>query len=565
MLLELKVSNFAIINHLEVSFQKGLNILSGETGAGKSVVLKSLALLMGDKADSETVRHGADQATVEGLFDLEHREDVLARLTEMGIATDENTLVVQRVVTTQGKSKVYLNGHLSALQSLRDVVAPLITVTGHGAPLIEMTGQHDNRHLQSRGYHLDLLDHYSGALKVRQTYSTKFERLRQVSEEIVNLETESRTRTQRLDFLIYQRDEIKALGLSPGEEDQLESQVQRLKHASRLAEFSGEAQGVLYADEEAVTVRLHQLLNRAAELSSADPGLAKRFEPLQQAKSLIEDVVYDLRDYGRSLSAEPEELNQAEERLSQLRRLQKKFGATVTEILQQLEEIQAEIGRLESSDSNLEKLATEKVQLERELLVLAKDLHQRRENAALLLAKTLNDELADLNMKGVKFGVSLVVTSALGPTGHTDAEFTIQASKKDEPRALAKFASGGELSRILLALKRVVGHSDLPRTYLFDEVDTGVSGETAEKVGRKLKSISKGQQVVCVTHLPQVAAFADQHYVIEKGSGKSGVELKIVRLNKTDRVREIARLVSGEKISTTSLNHARQLLADSEA
>ncbi|MGE0762716.1 MAG: DNA repair protein RecN [Bdellovibrionales bacterium] len=568
MLIELKVSQFAIINHLELPFRPGLNILSGETGAGKSVVLKSLALLMGGKSEADTVRAGCDQAVIEGLFDLEQRPDVRQRLAEHGVSIEEDTLVVRRVINAQGKSKVYLNGQLSPLASLRETVTPLIAVTGHGnsdsvAPLIEMTGQHDNRDLQSRSYHLDLLDHYCGAMKLRHNYGTQFARLSTLNQEIARLENDSRTRTQRLDFLVYQRDEISALNLVAGEEETLETQVSRLRHSTRLVDFVGEAQAALYGDEDAVTVRLHQLLTRALELKAADPSLPERLQALQQAKTLIEDAVYELRDYSRSLLADPEELNRTEERLSQIRRLQKKFGGSVSEILGQLGEIEAEISRLESADSNLTSLQQEKEEILITLRKLADDLHVRRGNGATLLAQSVNDELADLNMKGVRFGVHIEALENLNATGTSEVEFTIQASKKDEPRPLAKFASGGELSRILLALKRTVGHSDLPRTYLFDEVDTGVSGQTAEKVGRKLKAIAAGQQVICVTHLPQVAAFADSHFVIEKGNGRGGVEMSVTPLNKTERVREIARLISGEKITSSSLEHARQLLNES--
>jgi DNA repair protein RecN (Recombination protein N) len=569
MLLELKVSQFAIINNLSLTFKPGFNILSGETGAGKSVVLKSLALLMGEKAESDTVRHGADQATIEGLFDLTQRPDVRSRLNESGVNTEEDVLIVRRVITAQGKSKVYLNGSLSALGSLRSIVSPLISLTGgnaaaesdSGAPLIEMTGQHDNRHLLSKSYHLELLDHYAGTAVSRQAYGRLYERWLDLAKEIETLENESRTRAQRLDFLIYQRDEIRNLNLVAGEEEQLENHILRLRSGAKLIDFVNVAQAALYEDEDSVNSRLHELLARAGELQKADPALTERLANLQQARTLIEEAHYDLREYGRELMIDPEELNTMEERLSSIRRLQKKFGGTVAEILDELARMEKEIESLESMDSNLQHLHEERTQLEKELWAVANDLHTRRSNGAVLLARTVNDELGDLNMKGVQFGVSLAKLDVLGASGISEIEFTIRVSKKDEPRPLAKSASGGELSRILLALKRVVGQSDLPRTYLFDEVDAGVSGETAEKVGRKLKAIAQGQQVICVTHLPQVAAYGDAHFYIEKTPVKGGsVELKVQELKKQERVRELARLISGEKITASSLDHARQLL-----
>lgn len=560
MLVELKVTNFAIIDSIHIHFESGLNILSGETGAGKSVLLKSLALLMGEKALSDTVRTGSDEAVIEGRFDLNNRPDTTRLLEEMGIETDDDSLIVRRVISPQGKSRVYLNGSLSALNSLRDIVAPLIEVTGHAAPLIEMTGQHENKNLLSKAYHLDVLDHYTGAWKQRRLLSEKFERLKELKSEIQKIEEESRTRAQRLDFLVYQRDEIKALELSPGEEEQLESQVSRLKNSAKLTEFVDQAESTLYSDDDSALVRIHNILQKAQDLARIDGGLTSVHETLAQAKTLIEDTVYGIRDYGKGLNGDPEELNRMQERLSQLRRLQKKYGGTISEILQQLSGIEEQIASLENSDERLESLRKEGELIDKEVRAIAKDLHQRRKNGADLLTSGVSDELVDLNMKGVQFTVEVTQSEEIGPTGNSDVEFMIRSSKQDKFRPLSKFASGGELSRILLSLKRVIGHSDMPRSYLFDEVDTGVSGQTAEKVGRKLKAIAKGQQVICVTHLPQVASFADAHFLISKSPTKKGVHMEVQKLEKSDRVQEIARLISGEKITKTSLEHAKQLL-----
>jgi DNA repair protein RecN (Recombination protein N) len=287
-------------------------------------------------------------------------------------------------------------------------------------------------------------------------------------------------------------------------------------------------------------------------------------KPLSEAKTLLEDAVLELREYGRRLDADPEALNQMEERLSSLRKLQKKFGRGVDEILNAHREMVAEIDALEKHEQTLRKLEDERLELAGELAGRARELHERRASGAHLLDKGVNDELLDLNMKGLNFSVDVKWTESLSATGQSDVEFMVRPSKKDEPKPMAKVASGGELSRILLALKRVVGSSDRPRTYLFDEVDTGVSGQTAEKVGKKLKAIAKGQQLICVTHLPQVASFADRHFLIEKTAQKSGgLRMAVVELDDATRVREIARLISGEKISHTSLEHARQLLAES--
>ncbi len=571
MLCELKVTNFAIIDNIHIQFRSGLNILSGETGAGKSILLKSLGLLMGEKANADSVRTGAESALIEGSFDLASRPDIRGRLHEMGIDSPDELLVVRRIVS-KDKSRVYLNGSISTLTSLREVVAPLVEVAGHSVPLIEMTGQHENRHLLSRSYHLDLLDQYAGLWRARSEFAEIYRHHQELTREIDEIRQESRMRAQRLDFLIYQRDEIKSLDLRPGEEEEIENETKRFKHSARLNEFVEQIENLLYNDEGSIISRLHYILQRAGDLKNIDPELVLKLEPLQQAKALIDEVGYDLRDYTKRLDADPTRfaarLEELQSRLSALRQLQKKYGPTALEILSALEAIELEISQLENSDAVIAEKELAQQALYTQLKTRNKELHLRRTEAARLLAAGVNDELKDLNMKGVIFSVAVEENEALGPSGSTLIEFMTRVSKTEPARPLAKFASGGELSRILLSIKQVVGAGHFPRTYLFDEVDTGVSGPTAEKVGRKLCHMAKGQQVICVTHLPQVASFGDIHFFIHKvggGSGKKGVQTEVIELRKQERVQEIARLISGEKISKTSLAHAEQLLSESRA
>jgi len=563
MLLELKVSNFAIIDNLHIEFEEGLNILSGETGAGKSVLLKSLALLMGEKSSADTIRTGAQMATIEGAFDIHKRTDIRKNLEQLGIDIEEGTLIVRRTISAgSDKSKVYLNGTLCTLANLRDIVAPLIEVAGHSAPLIEMTGQHENRHLLSKAYHLDLLDQYAGTWDKRLVYQKQFERYQEIQSEIRQLESDAKQKTQRLDFLTFQRDEIAALDLSPGEDIEIEAELKKLKSASRLFQFVEQAEEALYSDDDSAMNRINTTLKRGAEIASLDPQLASKMDVLEQAKTLIDDCIYDLRQYVNKIDGDPQRLESLEERLSDLRKVQKKYGPTVDDILKALMQMETEISNLQNSETRVEELRKEAAALLKEMDKLAQDIHKRREKGAQLLADSVNAELSDLNMKGVTFHVSIAKLNELSASGISDVEFMSQTSAKDPKRPLAKFASGGELSRILLSLKRVVGSSNQPRTYLFDEVDTGVSGQTAEKVGRKLKSIAKGQQVICVTHLPQVAAFGDVHFFIQKAPKKDSVTMEVVGLADKERVKEIARLISGEKISKTSLDHAQQLLKE---
>ncbi len=516
---------------------------------------------MGGKASHESIRTGHKMAVVEGSFDLSKRKDLLKRLEDLGLEIEDDLLIVRRIISAEDKSRVYLNGQLSPLSDLRDLVAPLIEVTGPAAPLIEMTGQHENRNLLSKIYHLDLLDYYCGTWEKRLPFEEKFFRRKEIENKITELESNSPNKAQRLDFLIFQRDEITALDLAPGEEHELENNIRILKNASRLSGFMDMADNALCSDDDSATQRINVVLKKAIEVGQLDPKIQQKMQNLEQAKAILDDTVYELRSYVSKIDGDPTKLDELEGRLSQLRKLQKKYGSEVGGILQALVQIETEIADLQNSEIRIEALKKEAATITKELTLLAADLHKRRSQGAKLLADSVNAELKSLNMKGVIFHIRSDLAAALSATGSSDIEFMTQTSPKDPPRALSKFASGGELSRILLSLKRVVGASQQPRTYLFDEVDAGVSGETAERVGQKLRSIAKGQQVICVTHLPQVAAHGNVHFYIQKSPQKGSVNMEIVELKEKERIKEIARLISGEKISKTSLAHASELLS----
>lgn len=564
MLLELKISKFAVIDHLHLNFRSGLNILSGETGSGKSVLLKSLALLMGDKASADTIRTGHTQAVVEGSFDLSHRSDIRERLLALGIEPEEDLLIVRRLICQGDKSRVYLNGNLSTLQSLRDIVAPLIEVTGHQAPLIEMTTQHENRHLLSKGYHMDLLDQHAHLWERRIQFESEYQNYAALKSQLDSLIANTKNSAQRLDYLTYQFEEISKLHLTPGEDTDLEIEVKKLKNASRLNQFVEAAESALYSDDDSAINRLNAVLKKSLEVSSLDPRISEKVQTLEQAKLVIEDSLYDLRNYVEKIDSEPARLESLEGRLSDFRKLQKKYGLGIDEILEAQAKMKLEIDHLLGAESQIESLQKEITKKELVLKKQATDLHSGRLKGAISLSKKVNAELEDLNMKGVTFHIEIRPLTEMTLHGLSDIEFMSQTSPKDPVRPLARFASGGELSRILLALKKVVGHSNQPRTYLFDEVDSGVSGTTAEKVGRKLKAIAQGQQVICVTHLPQVAAYGDCHFQIQKSQTKEGVSTEVKELSAKDRVQEIARLISGEKLTKTSLAHAEELLTQAQ-
>ncbi|OFZ31526.1 MAG: DNA repair protein RecN [Bdellovibrionales bacterium RIFCSPHIGHO2_01_FULL_40_29] len=563
MLQELKVSQFAIIDSLHIEFQNGLNILSGETGSGKSVLLKSLGLLMGEKASADIIRTGSQQAVVEGSFNLKKRTDIKRKLIDAGIDCDDNQLIVRRVIATGDKSKVYLNGSLSTVNQLREMVAPMIEVTGPNAPLIEMTGQHDNRNLLSKSYHLDLLDQYAGHWDKRKSFEEKFQSLQALRTEIADFEKQSQNKSQRLDFLKFQYQEIKNLNLDPANDMTLEDDIKQMKSSHRILQFVDQCENLVYSDEDSISTRLKLIQKKAMELSTLAPQIAEKTNKLSEAQAILDDLIYELRQDLKKINLDADSLEEKENRLSVIRKLQKKYGTDLEMILQEFDRMKKEISDLENSDEHLEKLKKSAAQLELDLKHKAEDLHSARSKSAIKLVNDVNKELLDLNMKGVTFDIQNSKLDHLNSTGLSDVEYLCQISAKDVKRPIAKVASGGELSRILLSLKKCVGQSDFPRTYLFDEVDTGVSGTTAEKVGRKLKSIAKGQQVICVTHLPQVAACGDVHYSINKSMKKDSISMDVIELKTKTRVEEIARLISGEKITKTSLAHAEQLLSES--
>lgn len=560
MLTHLRVSDFAIIDRIEIDFQEGLNILSGETGAGKSVLLRSLALLMGDKSDTDVVRTGCDHAVVEGSFDLGQRPDTVKMLEEMGLATDETVLIVRRLISRGGKSRVYLNGQLATVAQLRDLVMPLVEVAGH-APLIEMTGQHDNKNLMSRLFHLEVLDAYAGVSKDRENFASIYKKIRALEEEAQEMSRLGRERSQRLDFLRFQHDEIQSFDPQPGEEERLESAARRLRGISKLQGFADQLEQTLDSEDRGTVHALRSLLARGQELQRIDSALAPILETLSGAIETLREVTAETRAYGQGLQLDPEEMDRVDSRLSDLRKLQKKYGNTCSEICEEWARISHEIVTLETAESRGSELEQEIQSLRLAARQVGERLSRQRDKAAPRLAEAVNRELEDLNMKGVRFSVSLATQQEDWTcNGWNTVEFMIQSSAKDAPKPLSKFASGGELSRILLSLKQVVGENQMPRTYLFDEVDTGVSGPTAEKVGKKLHAISEGQQVICVTHLPQVAAQGDSHFRIEKVTSTDGVQMLVTRLNKSSRLEEIARLISGESVTATSLRHAKTLL-----
>lgn len=560
MLLELKIRNFIIIENANISFKQGFNVLSGETGSGKSVLLKGLSILMGATTTHDLVGPYGSESHIEGFFDISERIDIKKRLTELGINCDDDTIIVRRIIGK--KNRVFINGSLVTLTELKNLVTPILEIAGpFSAPLMEMTGQHDTKQLLSTSYHRFLLDLYASLGKRIEAYKEKYHQRESLLQEIQDLQKKSKENIHQLDFLKYQLSEIQSFELDLEKDSKLQERIFQVKNKQKFIDFLSSTDFILNQNDQSVISGLQKVIKTAENFESNYEGLLTPVENLKTALALVEDASFEFSNLTSEDLTEEESLESLTDRFTRLRGLQKKYGEDLQQLTVVEENLKQEIEMLDNADALLEEKELRLEELEAELMKMASDMHDTRREASDAIVKKVNAQLEDLNMKGVRFFIGLERTNELNKYGNSKVEFLVQSHKDSEKRPLAKTASGGELSRILLSIKTVLGENEWPRTYLFDEVDTGVSGPTAQLVGKKLKELSLDQQVLCVTHLPQVAAQADHHFVIEKLSNKNNqFQMGVRELDQKQRVNEIARLISGEKISDSSREHARELL-----
>ncbi|HKZ17416.1 MAG TPA: DNA repair protein RecN [Geobacteraceae bacterium] len=550
MLTDLFIKNFAIIDSLHVTFGPGLNVLTGETGAGKSIIIGALGLILGARSSAEIIRTGEDEAVVEALFDLSGQPDIAARLAETGIDTD-GELLVKRVVSRGGKNRVYVNGGLSTTAIL----------SGVSRLLVNIYGQHESQTLVRPGNHLALLDGYGGVSPIQSEFSSLFAEYGKTRAEMKKLEEGEREAHRRLDLLAFQSAEIGGAGLSPGEEEELLRERQLLANADKLLRNSQSAFETLYGGDRAVLGLLNEARANIAEIAAIDGSLAGMVETLGGICIQVEDAGLSMRDYSARIEADPHRLQGADDRLDLINRLKKKYAPTVEEILSFKEKVDVELVQLanrEHSRSELEKTLSG---LEKNIMEKAAELTKKRREAAQALKTSMERELGDLAMKNALFEVFFEPLSEPGSSGMERVEFLISSNPGEEPKPLSRVASGGELSRIMLALKQVHPESDVP-TLIFDEVDSGIGGATSAIVGKKLKTVARKQQVLCITHLPQVAAYADRHFRVEKKVEDRRTMTQVTYLDGHERISEMARMLGGIRISEKSLEHAREMIEE---
>ncbi|ABB31184.1 DNA repair protein RecN [Geobacter metallireducens RCH3] len=549
MLIDLSIRNFAIIDTLHVPFQPGLTVFTGETGAGKSIIIDAVNLIMGGRASADLIRTGAEEATVEAVFALPEGSPLGARLADAGIECD-GELLVKRVVSRSGRNRVFVGGGLSTQAILADMARELVNIYG----------QHESQTLLRTDNHLTLLDGFGGLLPLRESYGALYADYRATLDQIRALEEGEREAARRLDLLSFQASEIREAALHPGEDADLERERGLLAHGEKLLFASQEAYAALYGDDGAVLDRLAEVKGKVAEIAGIDASLGPLMDSLADAAAQLEDAAMTLRDYSSRVEADPARLERVEERLDLIRRLKKKYAPTVEEIVAYGEEAAREMEHLENRERTRGELDAALERLRKELAAKGGELSAKRRAVAKELQKAMEREIHQLAMKHALFEVAFEEFSEPRATGLERAEFLFSPNPGEEPKPLTKIASGGELSRLMLALKQVHPESDVP-TLVFDEVDTGIGGATSALVGEKLKRVSRGQQVLCITHLPQVAAFADHHYLVEKRVEGGRTATAVTPLEGEARVAEMARMLGGVTITDRTLEHAREMIA----
>ena len=560
MLTCLRVRNFAIIEELEVDLGGGLNIVTGETGAGKSILVDALQLVLGARGRLEVVRTDADAAEVEALFDLTDDIDALNTLREQGLETD-GELVVRRVVTAAGRTRAYINGRLATLGQLREVTKGLA----------DISSQHEFHSLADARHHLAYLDAFADHESLVEGVGEAHAALIEAAGRLEEVISEERGRADREDLLRFQVTEIDALADVLGNEEVLFMERERLRHAENLGSTAGEAEAQLYAADDALCGSLSRIATSVEQASQFDPGLGPVADQIKEALVQLEDAASELGRYARDLPFDPRRLAQLEEQIDQLQRIKRKHGGSAAEVLAHGEQAKKELDSLERHEERVDHCQREYDEALKRAATVALSLRKKRQTAAKRLSKAISEELSSLGMGEAKVTVELAALEGgprelqvdgarLSPTGIDHAELLIAPNRGEEAKPLRKIASGGELSRSMLAIKRVLAGLGPASLYVFDEVDAGIGGAVAEVIGRKIHEVAQYSQVLCITHLPQISAYADAHYRVHKEVVGERTKSDIRLLSDTERLEEIARMLGGVQVTEQARAAAQQLI-----
>lgn len=549
MLTSLKIENVAIIESAAIEFGCGLNVLTGETGAGKSIVIDSINAILGERTSRDIIRTGAQSAKVYAVFE-DVNERVRNFLDENGIDCEDGVLIINRTLSREGKNVCRINGAPVTVSMLREI----------GGELIDIHGQHDNQSLLSPEKHCGFVDSFAGNADLITVYREKYGRLCEIRSKLKKLTTDESSKSQRIDFLTYQIDELEKAEITIGERDELKARKSLINNSQKVIESLNIAYEALKADGAGIDM-ITDAESEIANASAYMETLGEASEKITDIRYELEDIAETVRDAMTEVDFDPSELEDIDERLDLLYRLSKKYGDTEEEMLEYLEKARAELDNIAFSEERVKELQKQEKEALAETETAACKLTESRKTAGEKLSNAICSELEFLDMPNVRF---VVKCNDIGLTenGKDEIEFLISANAGEEPKPLAKIASGGELSRIMLAIKNVLAETDGVDTMIFDEIDTGVSGRAAQKIAMKLRSASKGRQVICVTHLAQIAAQGDVHLYISKSVSDGKTYTNIKSLIEEERVAEIARIMGGMEITKLQLESAREMLAN---
>jgi len=561
-LLELRVENYAVIDNVAVEFAPGLNLLTGETGAGKSILIDALALLLGDKASADAVRHGTEKATVSAVFEVDSKS-LDAVLEENGIDADDEQIILRREIAAGGKGRVFVNNQPATVAVLRQLAPHLAVIHAQNESVLAFDGA-------SR---LALLDSFAGSDLV--PVAAAFEAWNGIRNRIADLERDEQDRVRLLDLWSFQRKEIAGANLHTGEDVKLEVEKRVLANSERILASAMGAYDALYEGNVSASALIRSASRQLEELARFDEKFREPLAQLDSARITVEDIGQTLRNYAEDIEASPERLAELEDRLAAIDRLKRKYGPTLEEVIAQGEELERKLNEMENKDEVLRKMRAELAKAAERYLDAARSLSRLRYEAARKLEKQVESEVNELAMKA-RFKVDVSGADEEGnwtPKGFDAVQYLISANPGEPLGPVEEIASGGELSRVMLVLKTTIEagmagrarHNGTKggaaqRTLVFDEVDAGIGGRAAEAVGKKLKQLAATKQVLCVTHLPQIASFADQHYLIEKKESGGRSKTSVRQLDADERTRELARMISGAKLTDTSIKHAEQML-----
>jgi DNA repair protein RecN (Recombination protein N) len=560
MLVQLSISNFAIIRHLDITLRPGLNILSGETGAGKSIIINAVNLILGGRAFADLIRSGCREARVEALFVFPGNRLLAEMLSELGFPC-EGDLLIKRTIFREGRNKILINGSLATLQMLSRI----------GSLLISISGQHEHQLLLKPDHHIYLLDDFGGLSDERRELNEVFSKYKALKEEINQLQRDIKETGERQELARFQVQEIQEAGFSPGEDEVLTQEKRRLQHAGELLAIVSEGYQGIYERNDSALSFISLCTKRIDKGAGIDPGLCAIRDALAEIEVKLEDVSFALRDFQKTIQMDPQKLEEVLERLELLSRLKRKYGPTLQEVFLFKEKLASMMDDLEEKRERLARLAEARERLEDAVIHRARALSNRRKKTASTLEKAVEKELHQLHMAETRFQVNFDQAGGnkeeeqdtmeeMRADGFDHVEFMISPNVGEELRPLSRVASGGELSRIMLALKTILARSASVETIIFDEVDSGISGATAEVIGEKLLSLGGYHQILCITHLPQIATQGQSHFLVSKGVINGRTQTNISELDHEERVQEVARLLGGRQITSRALAHAREML-----